>query len=349
MPATIALLSTLAATDPQVDVCGPKGGQGWLCATVYRLSHSTGAAEVADALARPIRIVFVVALAWIGARIARRAVMRLARHVRDDRIPASHPERSTSGHDSTALDILRRAQRINTIASVLCNVISVVVWTVAGMAILSDLGVDLAPFIAGAGVLTVVIGFGAQTVVRDFLSGLFIVLEDQFGVGDVIDVGEATGTVEAVSLRTTRLRDVEGVVWYVPNGEIKRVGNKSQQWSRALLDIAVANTTDINRATDVIKRTADEMWREEEWREVVLAEPEVWGVEDVGIGGILIRLVVKTLPHEQWRVARALRARVKGAFDQAGIEMPVAQQRITYEAGGGVPPFAAGDGATDGD
>ena len=162
MPATIAFLSKLAATDPQGKACGPKGGQGWLCATVYRLSHSTGAAEVADALARPIRIVFVIALALISVRLARRAVMRLARHVRDDRIPASHPERAISGHDSTALDILRRAQRINTIASVLCNVISVVVWTVAGMAILSDLGVDLSPFIAGAGVLTVVVGFGVS-------------------------------------------------------------------------------------------------------------------------------------------------------------------------------------------
>jgi small conductance mechanosensitive channel len=213
---------------------------------------------------------------------------------------------------------------------------------------LGELGLDLAPLIAGAGVATVVVGFGAQTVVRDFLAGLFMVLEDQFGVGDVIDVGEASGTVEWVSLRVTRLRDVEGVVWYVPNGEIKRVGNKSQQWSRALLDIVVASDTEIPRATEVIKRAADGMWRDERWRSSVLDEPEVWGVEDVGAGGISIRLVVKTVPLEQWKVARELRARIKAAFDAAGIEIPVPQQRITYNTAGEAPPPLADPVLPDG-
>lgn len=345
MPAVTAFFARVAAAaDPQVKACGPKGGQAWLCSTVYRITGSKGAAELADVFARPARIVFIFVLAWVGVRLARRAVGRLSRHIRDDRARSSRP-----GEDDgvAAAEMLRRAQRIDTIASVSSNVVSVVAWTIAALVIMADLGVDLAPFVAGAGVITVVVGFGAQTVVRDFLSGLFIVLEDQFGVGDVIDVGQASGTVEAVSLRTTRLRDVEGVVWYVPNGEIKRVGNKSQQWSRALLDIAVANTTDINQATDVIKRTADQMWNDQQWHDVLLGEPEVWGVEDVGVGGILIRLVVKTLPSEQWNVARELRARVKTAFDAAGVEMPVLQQRITYQAHDGVPPFVGGD-APDG-
>jgi moderate conductance mechanosensitive channel len=167
-------------------------------------------------------------------------------------------------------------------------------------------------------------------------------MEDQVGVGDVVDLGLASGTVEDVSLRTTRLRDVEGVVWYVPNGAIPRVGNKSQQWSRALLDISVAPDTDISQATDVIQRTADDMWHDDDWRGRLLDHPEVWGVEDIGVGGILIRLVVKTVPNEQWDVSRELRARLKHAFDEVGIHLPVQQQRITYEMGAPPPPEAEG-------
>ena len=175
--------------------------------------------------------------------------------------------------------------------------------------ILSELGIDLAPLLAGAGMLGVALGFGAQSVVRDFLSGMFMLLEDQYGVGDVIDAGDASGTVEGVSLRTTRLRDVEGVVWHVPNGEIKRVGNKSQQWSRAVLDVPVAFETDIEHAKRVIKETADAVWRRAPWSTMILGEPEVWGVEELGAQGVVIRLVVKTHPLEQWKVARELRAR----------------------------------------
>jgi small conductance mechanosensitive channel len=236
----------------------------------------------------------------------------------------------------------RHVQRVDTLATVLRNVVSIAVWFVAALIIISDLGIDLAPLLASAGVATVVIGFGAQQVVRDYLAGLFMLLEDQFGVGDVIDMGEATGTVESVSLRVTRLRDIEGVVWWVPNGQVTRVGNKSQQWSRALLDIAVAPDTDTARATEVIQQTADDMWHDPKWSNRLLAEPEVWGVEDVAVAGVLIRLVVKTVPLAQWDVARELRARLKRAFDEAGIRLPVQQQRITYEMGGAPPPPIGG-------
>jgi small-conductance mechanosensitive channel len=226
MPQLVALVARLA-TDPQVQACGPKGSQEWLCATTYRISHNRDAAEVVDALARPIRIVFVITLAWLATRLARRVINRIASHVGDDS-GALFPDDAIPA-DTTFEGRRRRAQRVKTIAAVLCNVANIVIWTIAVLVILSELGIDLAPFIAGAGVLTVVIGFGAQTIVRDYLSGLLIVLEDQFGVGDVIDTGVATGTVESVNLRTTRLRDVDGVVWYVPNGEIKRVGNQSHR------------------------------------------------------------------------------------------------------------------------
>jgi moderate conductance mechanosensitive channel len=344
----LARALTFQSAAEQTAVCGPRGDRAWLCTTVYRITGNQDAAEIADALAKPLRIVLVLLLAWLVARVLRRIVSRTARGLRDT--PRVGALRDVSA-DPAVLDSLarrRHAQRVDTLASVMRNVVSVIVWMVAVLVILSDLGVDMAPLLASAGVATVIIGFGAQQVVRDYLAGLFMLMEDQYGVGDVIDVGDAVGTVELVSLRVTRLRDVEGVVWWVPNGQMTRVGNKSQQWSRALLDVAVAPDTDINEATDVIQQTADEMWRDEQWKGRLLDEPEVWGVEDIGVAGMLIRLVVKTVPNEQWDVSRELRARLKRAFDEVGIHLPVQQQRITYEMGAPPPPEAAGSPGDDG-
>jgi small conductance mechanosensitive channel len=209
---------------------------------------------------------------------------------------------------------------------VLRSVASFAIFTVAGLLILGEVGLNLAPFLAGAGIVGIALGFGAQSLVKDFLSGLFILVEDQFGVGDIVDLEQGTaGTVEAVSLRTTRLRAVDGTVWHVPNGEIRRVGNKSQHWSRALLDVEVAYDTDIEHAKAVIKRVADELWDE---REDILEEPEVWGVERLGPNSIVIRLVVKTRPSDQYRVSRELRQRLKEVFDAEGIEIPYPQQTV---------------------
>jgi small conductance mechanosensitive channel len=334
------------ALDPQqIAACGPADTQGWLCRTVFRVSGNQDAAEVADALSRPMRIVLILLLAWIAIRLARRSVTHVARHMRAG--PAITPFRDAGGVPLPSdVEKRRREQRVDTLASVMRNVVTVAIWSVAGLIVLGEVGIDLAPLLAGAGVAGIVIGFGAQQVVRDFLAGLFMLMEDQYGVGDVIDMGEASGTVEWVSLRVTRIRDVEGVVWWVPNGQVTRVGNKSQQWSRALLDIAIAPDTDIPTATEVIQETADAMWRDPVWRDRMLDQPDVWGVEDIGVGGILLRLVVKTVPLEQWNVARELRARIKAAFDVAGVSLPVQQQRITYEVGGAIPPpVDAHDGA----
>jgi small conductance mechanosensitive channel len=203
--------------------------------------------------------------------------------------------------------------------AVLRSIAKAAIGTVAVLTVLGEFGVNLGPLIAGAGIAGVALGFGAQSLVKDFLSGIFMLVEDQFGVGDIVDVGEASGLVEGVSLRTTRLRDVEGTVWHVPNGEIHRVGNKSQQWSRALLDVQVAFETDVDEATRVIKAAADEVWHSEEVGPSVLEEPEVWGVEGFGPTGIAIRLVVKTQPADQWKVLRELRSRIKVALDREGI------------------------------
>jgi small-conductance mechanosensitive channel len=335
--------------DPLTSACGAPQERGWLCTTVYRVTDSKSAAEVADALAQPVRILLVVVIAWIVARVLRRTVTHAAKRLRDQPRASFFDDEEVESEVFDELAARRRGQRVDTLAGVMRNVVSVLVWAIAVLIILGDLGVDLTPLLASAGVASVVIGFGAQQVVRDYLAGLFMLLEDQFGVGDVIDMGEATGTVEAVSLRVTRVRDIAGVVWWVPNGQVTRVGNESQQWSRALLDVAIAPDTDIGLATDVIQRTADEMWHDAAWKARLLAEPEVWGVEDVGSAGILIRLAANTVPLQQWDVARELRARLKRAFDVEGIRLPVQLQRITYEMGGAVPPPARGSDPADGD
>ena len=178
----------------------------------------------------------------------------------------------------------------------------------------------------------VALGFGSQSLVKDFLSGVFILVEDQFGVGDIVDLdGQTSGVVDAVSLRTTRLRAVDGTLWHVPNGEIRRVGNKSQHWSRALIDIEVAYDTDLDHAEAVIAKVADEIATGDA---DVIEQPEVWGVEQLGANGIVIRLVVKTRPSEQFRVSRELRRRIKAAFDAEGIEIPFPQQTVWHR---GVP------------
>jgi moderate conductance mechanosensitive channel len=216
---------------------------------------------------------------------------------------------------------------------------------IAGLMALGTLGINLGPLIAGAGIVGVAVGFGAQNLVRDFLSGIFMLLEDQYGVGDVIDLGAASGAVEGVGLRTTRVRDIDGVLWHVPNGEIRRVGNKSQGWSRAVLDVEVAYSNDLATATRVIKQTADGLWRDdEEFAPLILEEPEVWGVEALSPNGVVVRLVVKTRPLEQWKVERELRARIKAAFEREGVELPVTAQAVVLHPSAEVRAVAQVDG-----
>jgi small conductance mechanosensitive channel len=155
-----------------------------------------------------------------------------------------------------------------------------------------------------------------------------MIFEDQYGVGDVVDVGEASGTVEAVSLRVTRLRDVNGTVWYVPNGQIARVGNMSQNWSRAVVDINVGYDADLAKAQRVLKEVGHDLWQEDEYQHIVIEEPEVTGVESLNPDAITLRLMVKTAPMRQWAVARELRQRVKARFEHEGISIPYTQRVV---------------------
>jgi moderate conductance mechanosensitive channel len=344
LPAAASLHSQVS---PETAVCGARGQRSWLCSTVFRVSDNDRAAEIADAFAKPLRVVLILLVAWFVTHLVGRIIRRILATPPKPKAKDDKEKKAPFGFiDTGGVASARRAQRARTMADVLGRLANAVIWGIAILVVLGELGINLAPLIAGAGVLGIALGFGAQSLVRDFLSGFFMLVEDQFGVGDVIDVGGAvggsgggvSGTVEGVSLRTTRLRDVEGVVWHVPNGEIKRVGNKSQQWSRALLDIEVDRDTDVARAIRVIKETADAMWHEEGWRDAILMEPDVWGIEELGAQSMKLRLVVQTLPLEQWRVARELRARIKAALDEAGIETP--HDTVTYRRGDPPPPVA---------
>jgi moderate conductance mechanosensitive channel len=212
----------------------------------------------------------------------------------------------------------RRSQRTTAIALLLGNAASVTIFAIAGLIIVGDLGLNLAPVLASAGVLGIAIGFGAQYVVQDFLSGIFILLEDQYGIGDVIDVGTSSGTVsgtvEAVSLRVTRLRDVNGIVWIVRNGIISQAGNETHGWARAVVDVPLPYGVPIATARAVLTRTAEHMAREPRWRAEILDKPEVLGVETVDQNTILIRVVARTAPLAKPAVTRELTERLMDAL-----------------------------------
>jgi small conductance mechanosensitive channel len=315
----------------------------FICQEVLERTDSDDLASASDIVfGTPFTIAVVLVVAWIVVRIlhgiigrfvatlsgASQPARRLRRGLRRTPLVAKPP----SGVDSGAIS-LRAGARAETLGHVLRSIASFAVWSIAGITILGELGINLGPLIAGAGIAGIALGFGAQSLVKDFLAGIFIIVEDQYGVGDIIDVGEVSGTlvsgtVESVSLRSTRLRSVNGTVWHVPNGTIMRVGNMSQQWARALLDVSVAYGSDLELAQTEIKRVADELWQDPAWAGQVLEEPEVWGVEDLGPDGVTIRLVVKTQPAEQFKVLRELRVRLKQAMDAAGIEIPTAQRTI---------------------
>lgn len=287
-------------------------GQGWL------------AGAAAWLIAKPLKILLIVVIALVLRFLAHRAINRLVRSTAEGVPTLLRPLRDRAAAHIEVGGLLseRRQQRAQTIGSVLRSTASAVVLVVAFMLVLGELGINLAPLIASAGIVGVAVGFGAQNLVKDFLSGMFMILEDQYGVGDTIDVGEATGVVEAVGLRTTRVRDVDGTVWYVRNGEIIRVGNQSQGWSRAVLDVPISYSTDLRRVRSVLKEIADALWQDEDYADLILEEPTLTGVESMGPDGLVVRLMVKTKPEQQRTVARELRARIKERFDEEGIALP---------------------------
>ncbi len=273
-------------------------------------------------------IVIGLLVRWVLHRLIDRVVRKAEHGVLPDRLSRA----VSGGRMGAALNLredpgyTRRVQRAATMGSLLKSVVTGVVLTVVTLMFIAELGYDIGPLIASAGIIGVAIGFGSQALVKDFLSGIFMIFEDQYGVGDVVDLGEASGTVEAVSLRVTRLRDVNGTVWYVRNGEILRVGNMSQNWARTVIDVTVGYTEDLVKVRRVLQEVAHDLWEDEDFRGLIIEEPEVWGVESMGVDGVVVRVTLKTAPMEQWGIARAMRERVKARFEHEGINLAVAQR-----------------------
>jgi small conductance mechanosensitive channel len=274
------------------------------------------------------RIVVVLLLALVLSRLLKRLLRRAIGGFVDRGSDHALSRIGLLNNDEAAL--LRRTQRVDALVAVTSSFITVALWALAVMMVLGAIGIDLGPLIAGAGIAGVAIGFGAQSIFRDLFSGALMLLEDQFGVGDIIDVGPASGVVESVSLRVTRIRSVDGTAWHVPNGEIRRVGNMSQVFSRAVVDVGVSYDTDLDLAIDTLREVADEVAADQEFASKITTTPEVWGVERLGESSVDVRLVVTTLPAEQWSVGRELRKRIKQRFDRVGIDIPFPQVTVTY-------------------
>ena len=299
--------------------CGSDPGTA--CRLIWDISHNAYTARLtrvylAGPVSAALRIAFVLVLAFVIRAITHRLIHRIT-----DRTAATGAG-ADAGHAHTLLSDRsgeRRRQRSQALRTILGNVSSIVIFSIAGITILGDLGINLAPILASAGVLGVALGFGAQSLVGDFLAGIAILLEDQYGVGDAITAGTTTGTVEAVGLRVTRMRDVNGVVWHIRNGSIEQIGNQSQGWARAVIDFPVPYNQDMSEIREIMTRVATEMWAQQRWHGVILEEPKVWGVQSLSSSEAVWRLVAMTTPPRQYEVERELRERIKGELDARGI------------------------------
>jgi len=230
-------------------------------------------------------------------------------------------------------------QRTRTLVGLLRSMGRVIIFVIFLFMLMSAIGLDLGPLLAGAGVVGLAISFGAQSLVKDVISGLFILIENQFAVGDVVRIEGVSGSVETMTLRVVALRDVHGVVHIVPNGQITKVSNLTRTWSRVVLDVAVAYKEDTDRVAVVMREVGAELWDDEEWKPLLVEAPEVPGVESFDSSSVTIRMTAKTLPLKQWDVARELRRRLKRRFEAEGIEVPSSHSKLVWE-GTEPPPLA---------
>ena len=301
--------------------------EGSWCARIYQLTRNDLLSRYADTVVGSgLRILLILVLAVLIRLMAHRAINRLSEVTAEGPPPGLlRPlrERALESWRGSGLLSTRRSQRARTIGSVLRSGTTLVVYGVACTLVVGELGVNLGPIIASAGILGIALGFGAQNLVKDFLSGMFMLVEDQYGVGDVIDLGEATGTVEAVGLRVTTLRDIKGTVWYVRNGEVLRVGNSSQGFSVAVVDLPIGHNANIPASTELASRTATELTADGSALATdVLEPPQMLGVESISSDGVILRITAKVQAGRQWAVQRALLAGIKAAFADAGIPPP---------------------------
>ncbi len=296
------------------------------CSLLWRLTDSetfaVNGGEIIDTIAK---ILLIVVVAFVLRWVVNRFIDRVIKQVTNVRRPQSIAElNSLLGSAKTRREEIvgdRRLQRAATLTSVLQHINGVVIFSVAFMMILGVFEVNLAPILASAGIAGLAIGFGAQNLVQDYVAGIFMLLEDQYGVGDIVDVGEVIGTVEDMGLRVTTIRSLDGTLWYVRNGQILRVGNTSQSWAYVVLDIPLPPTVDVDEASDVIMDAVRSFAEDEDWRASVLGEPEFSGVASMTIDETTVRFGLKMNSDQQWAGGRELRRRISEALKGAGISM----------------------------
>jgi moderate conductance mechanosensitive channel len=300
-------------------------GEGFLCsfltAVVPNKSLPPWVPFAAGAVDVILALALILAIALVVRSVAHRLITRVTLRASEGVLPERLRNRTVPAADAaTAILTERRRQRAETMGSVLRSLASVVILGTATLMIMARLGLELAPLLTSVGIIGVAVGFGAQELVKDFIAGMFMLLEDQYGVGDVINTGVATGTVEAVTLRITRIRDADGTVWYVRNGTITRVGNESQGWSRALVDVPVPYDADVSAIRELLKDIAAELYADPGFRDtMIVEEPQVFGLEQISDTSVIFRVSVKTVPSTRLQVARELRLRIKNAFDRQGL------------------------------
>lgn len=274
---------------------------------------------------RLIDIAVIIAIAavlhYVLSRLIRRVVRRAVRR-EEERNQSLAPRAAQVMETENQLSASRQTQRAETLGTVLTSVLNVTMIVVVVLMVLAELNINVTPALASAGIGGIAIGFGAQTLIKDVISGTFLVLEDQFGVGDLIKVGDLEGTVQAVGFRTTRLQDASGSIWYIRNGEIVTLGNRTQGWSTGTITIPVATDSDPLTVLQVLKDVSAGLENEEEWRSQMLEPPTVLGLSAVNATSLEFMVVVKSPANKQWGVERELRARAIRALHEAGIRSP---------------------------
>ncbi len=260
-----------------------------------------------------LKILFIFLMALLLKTVALRFIDRIIRRA----VPGS-----------IFLTKSAEIKREDTLIGLFKGLLNVVIWVVAGLMILGELSINIGPLLAGAGIAGVALGFGAQYLVRDLINGFFIVFENQYRVGDVVCFGATCGAVEAINLRATTLRDLDGVVHHVPNGEIKITSNMSKDFSRINLDVGVSYETKLEEAIKVINRVGTELAEDPEWKDKIIQAPQFLRVDELADSAVIVKILGETKPLEQWSVTGELRRRIKVAFEEAEIEIPFPQQVV---------------------
>ncbi len=263
------------------------------------------------------RFLFIIGGTYLGLKAVYLAINRFAARLKKRVEEETH----------------ERLRQIDTLAGILRKIVIAVGIIMAGLMLLKEINVDIRPILTAAGIGGIALGFGAQTLVRDIISGFFLIIENQIRIGDVVKIGDKSGLVEAINFRTVVLRDLEGVVHIIPNGSVQSISNMTKEWSRYIIDVAVAYKEDLDQVMDVLTQTGKELQEDPQFAAYITEPIEILGVDNFADSAVIIKIMITTKPLKQWEVGRELRRRIKKAFDQHNIEIPFPHRTIYWGAG----------------